>query len=75
MQGINPPFHFDQWTCGICSSPAVDGNRLYVVAPRGDVLCLDREGQANGNDGPFVDEKTYMGIAADSPYNLAPIGR
>ena len=40
----DPPFHFDHWKCGICSRPAVDGNRLYVVGPRGDVLCVDRAG-------------------------------
>jgi hypothetical protein len=72
MNGTNPPFHFDHWTCGICSRPAIDGNRLFVVGPRGDVLCIDRDGQVNGNDGPFVDEKTYMGIAADSDYDLTP---
>lgn len=72
MPGIQPPYHFDQWTCGICSSPAVDGDRLYVVSPRGDILCLDREGQANGNAGPFLDEKAYMGIPAATDYRLAP---
>jgi hypothetical protein len=34
----------------------VDGNRVYVVGNRGEILCLDRDGQANGNDGPFLDE-------------------
>src|SRR5262245_12510647 len=38
---------------GICSSPAVDGNRVYLVSNRGEVLCLDVEGMANGNDGPY----------------------
>ncbi len=70
MAGTTPPFHFNHWKCGVCSRPAVEGNRLYIVGPRGDILCIDRDGQANGNGGPFVDEKTYMGIAPDSPYAL-----
>ncbi len=72
MPGVIPPYHFDQWSCGICSSPAVDGKRLYVVSPRGEVLCVDRDGQADGNDGPFVDELSYLGIAADAGYTLTP---
>ncbi len=66
MEGLTPPYHFDQWACGICSSPLVDGDRVYVVGNRGEVLCLDREGQRNGNDGPFADELKYMGIAGDA---------
>jgi outer membrane protein assembly factor BamB len=38
----------------------VEGNRLYVVTSRCEVLCLDTEGQANGNDGPFMDEAQYV---------------
>ncbi len=71
MDGTKAPFHFNHWKCGVCSRPAVDGDRLYIVGPRGDVLCLDRHGQANGNDGPFLSEKTYMGIEQDTNYELA----
>ncbi len=66
MEGLTPPYHFDQWSCGICSCPVVDGERVYVVGNRGEVICCDREGQRNGNDGPFVDELAYMGIG-DGP--------
>src|SRR5213078_499495 len=34
---------------GLLSSPCVQNNRLYVVSSRCEVLCLDTEGQANGN--------------------------
>jgi outer membrane protein assembly factor BamB len=61
MEGVKAPYHFDQWKCGICSGPVVDGGRVYMVGNRGEVLCLDREGQANGNEGPFLDELKYMG--------------
>jgi outer membrane protein assembly factor BamB len=45
---------------GILSSPSVVGNRVYVVSSRCEVLCLDTEGMANGNDGPFKDEANYV---------------
>jgi len=48
-----------KWPIGICSTPTVDGDRLYVISNRGEVLCLDVRGQANGNDGPFRDEGPY----------------
>jgi len=70
MEGTNAPFHFNHWQCGVCSRPALDGKRLYIVAPRGDVLCLDRNGQADGNDGPFKKEIEYMGVRQNSDYRL-----
>jgi outer membrane protein assembly factor BamB len=43
---------------GVCSSPAVEGKRLYYVTNRGELVCLDTEGFLdNENDGPFQDEK------------------
>ena len=48
---------------GICSSPAVEGKRLYYVSNRGELICLDTEGFADGrNDGPYQDE-IYKGSA------------
>ena len=44
---------------GLCSSPAVDGDRVYVVTNRCELLCLDANGLANGNDGPFKNEGQY----------------
>jgi outer membrane protein assembly factor BamB len=42
---------------GVCSSPAVEGKRLYYVSNRGELVCLDTEGFGGGrNDGPFQDE-------------------
>jgi len=45
---------------GICSSPTIVGDRVYVVTSRDEVLCLDANGLANGNDGPFTDEGEYI---------------
>lgn len=37
---------------GICCAPLIDGDRLYYVTSRGEVVCLDTEGFADGeNDG------------------------
>src|SRR5262249_4464342 len=32
----------------------------YLVSNRGEVMCLDARGMANGNDGPFLDEGAHM---------------
>ena len=45
---------------GLCSSPAVEGDRVYVVTNRCEVLCLDVNGLADGNAGPFTDEAAYL---------------
>jgi outer membrane protein assembly factor BamB len=43
---------------GICCSPYIEGDRLWFVTSRGEVMCLDAEGFAdNENDGPFTGEK------------------
>ena len=70
MKGTTPPYHFNQWKCGVCSRPALEDNRLYIVGPRGDILCFDSNGQADGNNGPFRKEIEYMGVPKDSPYQL-----
>ena len=51
--------YFDWPRSGICSPPSVEGNRVYVVDNRGEVLCLDALGLTNGNDGPFLDEGAH----------------
>ncbi len=47
------------WGYGVCSPVVVDGERVYVHSGM-DLLCLDVKGQADGNDGPFVDEREYF---------------
>jgi len=42
---------------GVCSSPAVEGKRLYYVSNRAELVCLDTDGFADGkNDGIFQGE-------------------
>ncbi len=52
---------------GITSPPSVEGNRAYLVTNRCEVICLDVEGMANGNDGPYTDEGRHMALAGDAP--------
>jgi outer membrane protein assembly factor BamB len=43
---------------GIASSPLVDGDRLYYVSNRAELMCLDTQGfRDKENDGPVTDEK------------------
>jgi outer membrane protein assembly factor BamB len=43
---------------GVCSSPLVEGDRVYYVSNRGEVMALDTQGFRDGqNDGPVTDEK------------------
>jgi outer membrane protein assembly factor BamB len=42
---------------GVCSTPAIEGDRLYYVSNRAEVICADTEGFRDGeNDGPYTDE-------------------
>ncbi len=51
---------------GICSNPLVEGDRLWVVTNRSEVVCLDTEGFRDGeNDGPFQDEAVEAENEAD----------
>jgi hypothetical protein len=71
----NAKFNFDDLGLGICASPAVEGDRVYIVSSRGEVLCLDVHGQSDGNDGPFLDEGAYMAdarILPDKPGRFDP---
>ena len=53
------PYH-DWPNTGIASPVTVDDQRVYLVSNRGEVLCLDAHGLADGNDGPFLDEGAQM---------------
>jgi len=44
---------------GISSPATVEGDRVYIVSNRGEVMCLDALGMANGNDGPYTNEAAH----------------
>lgn len=56
---------------GICSSPAVEGDRLYYVSNRCELVCADTEGFHDGeNDGPFTGEQYKDKHDADFVWKL-----
>ncbi len=55
---------------GICSSPTIDGERIYLVTNRCEVICLDVNGMSNGNDGPFKEEGAYMAGEGNPPMEV-----
>ncbi len=71
-QLVVPKLPYDiywDWPGGGISSPAtVEGDKVYLVSSRGEVLCMDIHGQANGNDGPYKDEASFV-----VPKGTAPI--
>ncbi len=70
---------------GVASSPLVEGDRLYYVSNRAELMCVDTEGfRDKENDGPVKDEKLSREVDGDvvwkfdmmeevgsSPHNLA----
>ena len=64
--------HFGEQKIGICSSVAVAGQRAFVMTGAAEILCLDVNGQADGNAGPFKDEARYMAGASQPPIKLGP---
>src|SRR5688572_26602793 len=52
---------------GLLSSPTVEGDRVYIVTSRCEVMCLDVDGQANGNDGSYKDEAKYFVLDTGLP--------
>jgi outer membrane protein assembly factor BamB len=65
------PMLYRDWPrTGICSPATVEGDRVYIVSNRGEVMCLDLAGQTNGNDGPFVDESRLMSPNPSEPIEV-----
>ncbi|OPZ19635.1 MAG: Serine/threonine-protein kinase AfsK [candidate division BRC1 bacterium ADurb.BinA364] len=55
---------FKDWPrISICSPPTIEGDRAYVVTNRFEVVCLDLNGMADGNAGPYLDEGRHMAPA------------
>ncbi|MFM7107429.1 MAG: PQQ-binding-like beta-propeller repeat protein [Planctomycetaceae bacterium] len=63
---------FDDMNLGICSTAMVDGDRVYVVTNRCEVLCLDVDGMADGNEEPFRDEASFPVPEGRPPIEVGP---
>jgi outer membrane protein assembly factor BamB len=61
---------------GICSSPYVEGKRLWYVSNRDEIVCLDTEGFLDGeNNGPFKEEPNQNKDEADVIWKLDMMGK
>lgn len=55
----------------VFAKPSVDGDRVYYVSNRGELVCLDLQGFRDGqNDGPFRDEESTGPEDADVIWKL-----
>ena len=51
---------------GICSTPYIEGDRMYYISNQGRIVCADTEGFRDGeNDGPYMDEQETSEIGLD----------
>ncbi len=56
---------------GICSTPFIEGDRLYYISNRCEVVCLDTEGFFDGeNDGEIMTEGDTSAIDGDVVWSL-----
>ena len=60
---------------GVCSTPFVEGDRMYYTSNRATIVCLDTEGFLDKeNDGPVTDEKNTSPIDGDVVWEYDMIG-
>jgi len=70
---LGPDVYLDWPRAGLCSPASVEGDRVYVVTNRGEVVCLDIEGQRNGNDGTYQDEGRHMVPGDGEPLDVTSL--
>jgi len=60
---------------GVCAAPYVEGDRLYYVSNRAELIAADTEGFIDGdNDGPFTSEANATKLDEDIIWKLDMIG-
>ncbi len=69
-EGFPPGSFVEEQRWGLCASPTVDGDRVYVISNGGDLLCLDAKGLRDGNDGVVQDEAAYSAGEGNMPLKL-----
>jgi outer membrane protein assembly factor BamB len=57
---------------GFASPPSVEGDRIYTLTNRGEVVCLDLKGMSDGNDGPYADEARHTAPRGQDPIEPGP---
>lgn len=58
---------------GMASEATVEGDRAYTVTNRGELVCLDVLGMANGNDGPYQDEGQHLALRGEPAIVPGPL--
>jgi outer membrane protein assembly factor BamB len=69
---ITNSIFWDWPSAGICSPATVESNRVYLVSNRGELISLDPEGMANGNDGPYRAEARHSAPLGTDPGGVSP---
>jgi len=60
---------------GVCSTPSIEGDRLYYISNRAEIVAVDTEGFLDKeNDGPFTGETNKSDIDADIVWIYDMIG-
>jgi len=70
---LGPDVYLDWPRSGVVSPATIEGDRVYVVTNRGEAVCLDIEGQRNGNDGPYLDEGRHMVPDPNKPLDVTAL--
>ena len=52
---------------GLCSPATVEADRVYIITNRDELICLDIDGLADGNDSPYTDEGKRMARQGTPP--------
>jgi hypothetical protein len=61
---------------GVCAAVYAEGDKLWYVSNRGEVVCLDAEGFHDGeNDGPYVSEPNSSKDEADIIWRVDMMGQ
>ncbi|HPS02966.1 MAG TPA: PQQ-binding-like beta-propeller repeat protein [Candidatus Sumerlaeota bacterium] len=65
---------FLDWSnVGMTSPATVEGDRVYMFTNRSEVVCLDLNGMANGNDGPYRDEAKHLVLPGKPALEPGPL--
>ena len=58
---------------GMSSPPTIEGDRIYTLTNRFEIVCLDLNGMANGNDGPYQDEGRHAVSEGETPLEIGAL--
>lgn len=72
----HPAGRVNDWPLqGVCSGPFIDGDRIWYVSNRAEVICADLDGFLDGqNDGPFTTETETSKIDEDVIWKFDMMG-